>query len=72
MKVARIDVLAVAAGGIAAVLAGRKEQTDSSPPLEPVAKLETTEFLVAKADIGIGQAVSAAEMQWQTTTTPPK
>jgi pilus assembly protein CpaB len=67
MKAARIVVLAVAvaAGGIAALLAGRQEQTEAPPAPEPVAKLETTDVLVAKSDIGIGQAVSAAEMQWQ-------
>lgn len=68
MKAARIVVLAVAvgAGGVAALLAGRQEQTEAPPPPEPVAKLETTEVLVAKSDIGIGHAVSASEMQWQT------
>jgi pilus assembly protein CpaB len=68
MKAARIVVLtvAVAAGGVAALLAGRQESVEAPPPPEPVAKLETVEVLVAKADIGIGQTVSAQEMQWQT------
>ena len=68
MKAARIVVLVVAvgAGGVAALLAGRQEQVEAPPPPEPVAKLDTTEVLVARSDIGIGQAVSAAHMQWQT------
>ena len=67
MKAARIVVLAVAvgAGGIAALLAGRQEKVEAPPP-EPVAKLDTTEVLVANADIGIGRAVTAGDLQWQT------
>lgn len=67
MKAARIVVLGVAvvAGGLAAVMAGRQTQIVAPPP-EPVARLETTEILVAKADIGIGQSVSASDLQWQT------
>jgi len=66
MKAARIVVLAVAvaAGGLAALLAGRSEKSEAPPP-EPVAKLETTEVLVAKSDIGIGQSVGAGDVQWQ-------
>ena len=66
MKAARIVVLAVAvsAGGLAALLAGRGDQTEAPPP-EPVAKLETTDVLVAKSDIGIGQSVGPGDMQWQ-------
>jgi pilus assembly protein CpaB len=68
MKAARIVVLAVAvgAGGLAALLAGRQETVEVPPPPEPVVKLETTEVLVAKSDIGVGQSLSAQEMQWQT------
>lgn len=68
MKAARIVVLAVAvgAGGIAALLAGRQEKVEAPPPVEPVAKLDTTEVLVAGADIGIGRAVSVSDLQWQT------
>src|SRR3954469_22384220 len=67
MKAARIVVLgvAVAAGGLAALMAGRQVVVQVPTP-EPVAKLDTTEVLVAKADIGLGQSVSAADMQWQT------
>jgi pilus assembly protein CpaB len=68
MKAARIVVLGVAvvAGGLAAVMASRQVQVQAPPPPEPVAKLETTEVLVAKSDIGIGQAVSPSDMRWQT------
>jgi pilus assembly protein CpaB len=67
MKPARIIVLfvAIAAGGIAALLAGRSDQTPP-PPSAPVAQLETTDVLVANAEIGMGSAVSPADLRWQT------
>lgn len=66
MKAARIVVLGVAvvAGGLAAVMAGRQTLVVAPPP-EPVAQLETTEILVAKGDIGLGHTVAASDMQWQ-------
>ena len=66
MKAARIVVLAVAigAGGIAAYLAsGSKEAPPAPPP--PVVQIDTTEILVAKGDINMGQVVSAQDIQWQ-------
>ena len=65
MKAARIVVLgiAVAAGGLAALMAGRQADVPLPPPQEPVAKLDTTEVLVAKADIGLGQSVSVSDLQ---------
>jgi len=65
MKPARIIVLviAVVAGGIAALLAGRWE---SAPPPAPVAQLETTDVLIAATDIGLGTSVSAQDLRWQT------
>ena len=66
MKVARIVVLTIAigAGGVAAYLA---RGTDAPPPVaQPVAQLPTTEILVAKSDIGLGQSVKADDLQWQT------
>jgi len=65
MKPARIIVLviALAAGGVAAMLAGRGDQKPAAPA--PVAKVEMTDVLVAKTDIGIGQVVTPAELQWQ-------
>jgi pilus assembly protein CpaB len=67
MKPARLIVLfiAIAAGGMAALLAGRSESTPPPPP-EPVAQLETAEVLVANTEIGMGSAVSAADLRWQT------
>jgi pilus assembly protein CpaB len=66
MSTARIVVLtiAVGAGGIAAYLASG---SDSKPlPTEPVAQLQTMDVLVAKSDIGRGQAVAPEDLQWQT------
>jgi pilus assembly protein CpaB len=65
MKAARIVVLgiAVAAGGLAAVLAGR---SDPPPAPPPVVQIETIQVLVAQKDIGIGVALSPQDMQWQT------
>jgi pilus assembly protein CpaB len=65
MKPARIAVLAIAlvAGGIAAVLAGRSEP--NLPALPPVT-LETVDILVAASDIGMGHLVSGGELRWQT------
>jgi pilus assembly protein CpaB len=66
MNTARIVVLAIAlsAGGVAAYLASG---TDSSkqPPPAPVAQLPTTEVLVAKNDINLGQTVKPEDLQWQ-------
>jgi pilus assembly protein CpaB len=66
MNVARIVVLAIAlsAGGVAAYLASGSDNNKSAP-VEPVAKLQTEEVLVAKSDIGLGQTVSADNLQWQ-------
>ena len=66
MKGARIVVLtvAVAAGGAAALLAGRSER----PPEikgESANKIATTDILVAKNDVGLGHAVTPGDMQWQ-------
>jgi pilus assembly protein CpaB len=65
MKAARIIVLSIAvtAGGVAALLAGRQEKVEAPP--EPVATLDTTEILIAKVDIGAGKTVSPQELQWQ-------
>jgi pilus assembly protein CpaB len=67
MRVARIVVLgvAVSAGGLAFMLAGR------TPPPAPasvtIVKQETNlvDVLVAKSDIGIGRAVSDDDLAWQ-------
>jgi pilus assembly protein CpaB len=64
MKPARIIVLviAVVAGGIAALLAGRSDQP---PAPAPVAQLETTDVLVANSDIPLGNKVAAEDLRWQ-------
>lgn len=66
MKAARLIVLgvAVAAGGLAALLAGRSAYR-APPPAAPVAQLATVDVLIAKADIGQGTTVKADELGWQ-------
>ena len=66
MNTARIVVLtiAVGAGGVAAYLVSGSDS--KPPPAEPVAQLQTVDVLVAKSDIGLGQTVTQADMQWQT------
>jgi pilus assembly protein CpaB len=65
MNPARIAVLAIAvvAGGIAAYLASG---SDEKPAPAAVAQLQTVDVLVAKGDIGLGQAVKPDDLQWQT------
>jgi pilus assembly protein CpaB len=63
MKAARLLVLliALAAGGIAAMLAGRGDQ-----PAAPVqAKADTVDVLVAKTDIPLGQPLKPDDIEWQ-------
>jgi pilus assembly protein CpaB len=65
MKPARIAILviAIAAGGLAALLAGRSDNPAPAP--EPSAKMDVVEILVAKNDIALGQIVTPQDMQWQ-------
>ena len=66
MKTARLVVLGItiAAGGVAAYLAS---SSDTKPVVaEAPPPLPTVDVLVAKSDIGLGQAVGADDMQWQT------
>ena len=67
MNAARIVVLTIAlsAGGIAAYLARGSDEKPAAAA-QPVAQLATTEILVAKSDIGLGQSVKPEDMQWQT------
>src|SRR5258707_8153638 len=55
---------AISAGGVAAYLASGSDSktvvAEAPPPLP------TVDVLVAKSDIGLGQAVGADDMQWQT------
>src|SRR5579883_357855 len=68
MKPARIIVLliALAAGGVAAFMASRSDQAPPPEPAAPVAQLETTDVLVANAEIGMGSAVKPEDLRWQT------
>ena len=66
MKAARLVVLtvAIAAGGVAAMLAGRTEK----PPevkTAPAPKVATVDVLVAKSDISMGQTISPGDVRWQ-------
>jgi pilus assembly protein CpaB len=67
MKAARIVVLVVAlgAGGIAALLmAGRSDLPAPVAPA-PAARVDTVDVLVAKNDLGIGQALGPEDVVWQ-------
>jgi pilus assembly protein CpaB len=65
MKAARLVVLTVAigAGGIAAMLAGRSNKPADVKPEAP--KVTTLDILVAKSDIPMGQQLTAGDVQWQ-------
>jgi pilus assembly protein CpaB len=65
MKAARLVVLgiAVAAGGLAAILAGSYESGPAPPP--QIVQVPTAEILVAKNDIGMGTTLSAEDIEWQ-------
>lgn len=64
MKPARIAVLIIAlvAGAIAALLAGRSEPP---PPVAEAPKADTVDVLTAKTDIPMGHVVAAQDLQWQ-------
>lgn len=64
MKAARVVVLtlALAAGGVAALLAGR---SDKPAPKAEAPKFDTVDILVAKSDIPRGQALSPSDVSWQ-------
>jgi pilus assembly protein CpaB len=68
MNTARLVVLgiALAAGGIAAMLASGSGEKPEPAPVVQAPQIETVEILVAKSDIGLGTAVGADAMQWQT------
>jgi pilus assembly protein CpaB len=66
MKAARVIVLtvALAAGGVAALLAGRSEKHAQVKP-KAAPQIATVDVLVAKKDITTGDLVSAADVKWQ-------
>lgn len=65
MKAARLVVLgvAIAAGGLAALLAGGSDEQAPAPA--PVAQLDTVDVLIAQKDIGMGHAVAPDDVKWQ-------
>src|SRR6516162_2001304 len=68
MRRSRIMVLviALAAGGLAAMLAsGNRAPAPQAPP-PPPPPLATTEVLVAKADLNTGQLINEGDLGWQT------
>jgi pilus assembly protein CpaB len=67
MKAARLVVLGVAvvAGGLAAIIAGRESKPPPAPVVESGPKLDTAEVLIASNDIGLGNVVAASDMNWQ-------
>ena len=66
MRRSRIIVLviALAAGGIAAMLASGSRTPAPAPPPPP--PLATTDVLVAKADLNTGQVINEGDLGWQT------
>jgi pilus assembly protein CpaB len=68
MNAARVIVLviALAAGGLAAMLASRSGPSEPPPAAQPQAQLETVEIIIAKDDIGVGQILTPQNVAWQT------
>lgn len=64
MNTARIVVLAIAvcAGGAAAYLASG---SDPQPTIAEKSTLDTTDVLIARGDIGLGQTVTGDDLKWQ-------
>lgn len=67
MNTARIVVLtiAVGAGGVAAYLASGSDPKPAPTAVAPAPQFETTDVLVARGDIAMGQTVTPDDMQWQ-------
>jgi pilus assembly protein CpaB len=68
MKRARLIVLgvALAAGGVAAMLASGSRQPEVKALPPPPPPLATVDVLIAKSDLGTGQVVGAGDIAWQT------
>jgi pilus assembly protein CpaB len=66
MKAARLVVLTVAigAGGVAALLAGRSEKPAEVKQVT-APQITTVDILVAKSDIPMGQPITPGSVQWQ-------
>jgi pilus assembly protein CpaB len=67
MKAARIVVLgiAIAAGGVAALLAGRSHEPEAPKPQAPAPVLETVDVLIAKTDLARSQVIDPSQIGWQ-------
>ena len=68
MKAARLVVLgvAIAAGGLAALLAGRgPDKVEPVAPQAAAPQINTVDILVAKSDIAMGQTVSPQDIGWE-------
>lgn len=68
MKAARLVVLgvAVAAGGVAALLAsGSRKPPPEQPKAPAVVQLETVDVLVAKSDLSRGEIIEGSAIGWQ-------
>jgi pilus assembly protein CpaB len=66
MKTAQIAVLGIAAvAGAAALYLASGSDPKPAPVATPVPQMETTEVLVARGDIPLGQTITADDMQWQ-------
>ena len=68
MKRSRVIVLviALAAGGVAAMLASGNRQPEGPKAPPPPPPLATVDVLVAKSDLGTGQVVGEGDIGWQT------
>ena len=67
MKAARIVVLVVAvgAGGIAALLMAGRSDLPAPIARAPVTQIDIIDILVAKNDLGIGQTLGPQDAAWQ-------
>jgi pilus assembly protein CpaB len=67
MKAARLVVLgiAVAAGGVAAILASGHKPAPPPPAKAPVVQIETVNVLIAKTDLGRGEVIESSDIGWQ-------
>jgi pilus assembly protein CpaB len=67
MKAARLVVLgiALAAGGVAAMLASGIRQQQPEPPKTVVVQPQTVQVLVAKADLSRGEVIGEQNIAWQ-------
>ncbi len=66
MKATRLVVLgiAIAAGGVAAMLASRGHEPEAPPPA-PALAFDTVDVLIAKADLNRGQVIEPSQIGWQ-------